>query len=79
LTYLEAVKRLAAKAGFDEAEYKAVVLAIVTEHGSKEEIAQAEEWAIDATTNKDAAFNKSVDAEIARRAASKKSSKKKAA
>lgn len=80
MTYLEAIKRIAHKAGFDEAESKEIVLALVEEHGTKEEVKAARAFAYgpDATT-KDAAFQKSVDAEIAKREAASKTSADKAA
>lgn len=69
-TYLEAVKRIAHKVGFDEAEAKEIVLALTEEHGSKAEVAAARLYAYgpDAVST-ETAFQKSVDAEIARRAA----------
>lgn len=79
MTYLEAIKRIAHKVGFDEAESKEIVLALVEEHGTKAEIAAARAFANGPdATSKDAAFQKAVDAELARRESAVQSAANKA-
>lgn len=68
LTYLEAVKLLAHKAGFDEVVYKDVVSALVEEHGTAAEKKQVKEWAIGKeVSDKEAAYEAEVDRRIAAR------------
>jgi hypothetical protein len=68
LTYLEAVKLLAHKAGFDEVVYKDVVSALVHEHGTAQEKKQIKEWAIGKeVSDQEAAYEAEVDRRIAAR------------
>jgi hypothetical protein len=72
LTYLEAIKLLAHKAGFDEVVYKDVVSALVNEHGTAEEKKQVKEWAIGKeVSDKEAAYEAEVEKRIASRASAK--------
>lgn len=77
LSTLDALKRIAHKAGFDEVELKEIELALANEHGTADEKKAAKERANAGSfaAAEDDRLNAAVEKEIARRSAAAKPAK----